>query len=223
MDELSFGEWKWATAGNMDRLIALEGKKRQLAEHLFFLELHQEASFKQYQKLLSKLGSFAPLIERRKPQEYTIPQETAPDTSQAVESIKMLKTMLDKLRSDFQDSKDRLVLANFRSSALSNIVSTTREVPEAIPVDTPVEIPADLFEKRSQDTIKRLELSAKIEKNWREIELLKELEVELQNEAEILSHVASNLVYERKWHLSRHTGPKVPTEFSFHRESLSLF
>jgi hypothetical protein len=225
MDELSFGEWKWNVGGDMEKLISLEHKKHQLAERLFFLELHHQASLRQYQKILGKLGSFVPRLERRKAHEHPLPSLDVFSIKGDNERITLLKVRLRDLRACFTSSKEMMVLANHRSASLAGI---KRDKNEGRSNDQGHDSKAlevqsldDLFKKRGEESGKNLDYLAKMEKNWREIDLLIQLENQLEKKAEILCHIAMDLFSAGKWHVE----PRMSHgsgHLAMHTESFSI-
>jgi hypothetical protein len=225
MDELSFGEWKCNIGGDMDKLMCLEQKKRQLAERLFFLELHHQASLRQYQKILGKLGSSVPQFERRKVHEYEIPTADILTPPEKDKRVRFLKDQLSQFRACFANTKELLVLANHRSTCLNLIKLKGTECSSSkVMHDSNEEnVPSfdELFQKRGEGSVNRLTYLAKLEKNSREIDLLKQIEYQLQKEARILCRISTDLVSARKWHLEQKIGLE-PGPLAIYRECFSI-
>ena len=88
---VDFEEWRRETGSEIEELARLESKKHELAEQLLMMELHQQASFKQYQEILTKIGSFTPTVNDCRPVEYQIPEIFRPAKDYAAQIDQLLQ------------------------------------------------------------------------------------------------------------------------------------
>jgi hypothetical protein len=219
MEPTSFEQWKVQMGAGIEEIIGLEKGKHELAEHLFFLDLHQKATFRQYQKLIAKIGSFLPNTETRKQTPVSCPDTRIPFTSDIESRVALVKAKSSRARADFQQRKEMLMISKQKCEILKQISVPdldTRPIPPS-PVITAEEIIA----LRSQEISRKLKHRKLFEKYLREMEVMKLLEQRLQEELKILTKMGVDLVRARKWHLSSLSPPQRIC-WAVHREGFSI-
>jgi hypothetical protein len=218
MSDLSFERWKLQLSSGMDEIVRLEQSKHELREQLFFLDLHQQATFRQYQKLLAKIGTLVPNPDVKKPLSMASLEHDLPPIDDIARRLADLSKKAQAANSDFQQTKEFLLVAKHKTALIEQI----RIIPSSGDRKPRADVAADeAVEARVRELAKKLRLQKLGEKYEREIEALKALELRLQESLEILVEMGTDLVRERRWHLSAFpaTG-KGP--WTIHHEEFSL-
>lgn len=188
----SFEEWKLESAEELDQLITLDKRKYKLAEQVLMMDLHQQASFRQYQEILAQIGAFKPTMDTVSVPEHTLPEIQIQAASR--EPIDELGARYDRIQAEFQMLRERLMVAGRKGAILDTLPPMQ---------DADVEVDETLEEHIDECAVVRSKFVFRppLERAWKEVLFLRTLEKHLQVQLAAITDLAVELVRERKWHV----------------------
>jgi hypothetical protein len=217
-DDADFQHWKLRFRGELDKVIQLERAKRQIALNIFFIDLHQQATFRQYQKIIAKIGAFNPAAQVKpvRPRPISLPDFLIPDLADPKSRLIAARARLDEAVAALGKKKEALVLAATTAELLAtmdDIIAQPRP-PAQENAD-----PRDAIEMRTREVERKAKLDKLAMRQMSEIQLLKKLERGLREKVAMLNGAAVRLVRERKWRPGGHFGAARPKRTAFRDQS----
>jgi hypothetical protein len=208
-----------SAAVDLTTLMQLEKTKRQLTQQIFFLDLHQKATFKQYQKIIAKIGAFNPSSEPRRSRDQTIPDIRLPFTRDVQDRTRNLRAKLQQGHALFQQKSEKIACSMIKMDVIAKVGERPVVEDSSPEVDQTNlnEREQEILAIRSREVNRRIDLEKRIKRNTEEIKLLIALESKLQEEFAGLCEAGKNLVRQRKWRLGVLSDPR-PITWSIYRE-----
>jgi hypothetical protein len=219
----SLRQWKATTGTDLGTLVQLEKKKRQLAQQIFYLDLHQKATFKQYQKIIAKIGAFNPSTDPRRCRQQTLPEIRLPFAGDVGDRIATLRTKLREAHALFDEKKEVLCIGLAKAEMIAKLPDSRSDEAEEVPraEEGFDEREDEVIVQRRRETARKFALEKAIKRHEEELRLLEALETNCQDELEVLCEAGKSLVRQRKWHLGTVAAPRQ-ISWSFYREDDSF-